>query len=1424
MRRFWLLGILCFLGLIFWQVYAKDPYFYCSAHDLFVRARAAQERGEAAEAVRFARLARERDPQNGEYGEFLAWRLLEANRLEEALNLFRQVWQQQAIASALTGQVMALARLQRREEALALLAAYLEKHPREPSILRLAAGLASQDPGTQGQALAWYQRLYDLNPQDRETRRHLVELLTAQHRYAEAIPLQEQEVAEEPDNIQALHRLALLHAWHRDHQAAVPIYGRLLELAVQDQALRLEAAKNAEAAHNVEQAIVHYLELYARAPEKKEYALILARLWSQTGQHGKAAAILGPVLDSDASLAERRFYALELLLAGQPGQALKIYRQVWEAGDSHQETILNLARLYAQRQQFRQAAAFWDEAARRQLLNQDLRREAALTYAAAHRYQEAVAVLQGVDRRDPKLLLFVGQMYFYQKHWQQAVKYYREYLQQVPTDQAARRQLAQTLSFFPEGLEAAATEYETAALASGDPALLLQRAAVLLQRAQNASDDPSQRQTAPQHWAAAAAALRQVPSTGLSPELLREKGTLLLWLGDQEEALACFDDYLRTRPQERRILLEKARILIMLGRGQEAAEVLRRLPPDQTRAAPAPALWPEKAGHGLPNPEPSEVAGQGRRRPDGAGELEILTLFLEAALTARQWPEAQRRAWQLYLTQLPSGTPLPLSWTAARRRLQEAGARIDLPPATRVAMARALCQHPDLTKEPGISHVAVDLCLANITARQVREPLAYQASLLVLKYLLPRLGHYEDLQDLIYRLPGLRAKSPEYYATLSFFTNDLGRQGGKLQYLLHALDDRQEQYPARRPGDLLSLAALATELGDWRAAREYFEQLHRLRPDDQKVADLRLQVLAAAKETGRLLKALEEQPQTPETALEMAKVYLERQQYDGALAALAAIPRSHRLWPEAQRLVGQAHLARQDYPAALAALRTLRHQGHSDIALTMAEAQVLEAMTDRAGATAAYTTVIQQAPDGFTAQVARARLARLRGDWAGAWRHFAVALQERPQEITILNELEQVREQLRPTLASRNLPEFWRGERRPEEGWRPWQFGRYDRDPGVLAGYGGRPRSLLPFPWPYALTPETTLLEDRNRLKAVEIKLAGGLWLSRVLPVHLALGYRAWQQSTTGSGPAHLDLGLKPVFQQTSQVRTTWERAEATLAVGPLVLGERLKVTGELSGRCYWRQVRQQVWQYGQKSIPPIILNTSLHTSLSESESRQRLLGSLELSMMVQAQTDFTLRYARRDIFEPDAAVYPRLYQQVTRLDRLPLLTLHQIELAVSHQFQPGLTYQGNLGQAWFADHNQRFSLYQGLRWQAINQPRMHLDLTPSYYLALYRLRQEAYFSPHAYHALGLSLDFDRQLPQVPVLSRYLFLLPTLVLQVAGQVIDNDGRWGPGLSTLAGLEAEPMQNLYVGLHYFYFKEWATHYWLQSLIFGLKWRF
>ena len=175
---------------------------------------------------------------------------------------------------------------------------------------------------------------------------------------------------------------------------------------------------------------------------------------------------------------------------------------------------------------------------------------------------------------------------FIKRNFDQSAHYYQEYLTHVPQDAAARQQLAQILSYAPGRLAEAAAEYENTAKITGDPQLQLQRAAVLLQLAQDASDDPRQHDQAPAKWSAASAALQQIPAAGLPPELLREQARLLLWLGELEPALDLLDKYLAQAPQDRQAHLDRARTLIYLQRGSEAAEVLRRLPPDKPSDAP----------------------------------------------------------------------------------------------------------------------------------------------------------------------------------------------------------------------------------------------------------------------------------------------------------------------------------------------------------------------------------------------------------------------------------------------------------------------------------------------------------------------------------------------------------------------------------------------------------------------------------------------------------------------------------------------------------------------------------------------------------------------------------------------------------------------------------------------------------------------
>ena len=229
---------------------------------------------------------------------------------------------------------------------------------------------------------------------------------------------------------------------------------------------------------------------------------------------------------------------------------------------------------------------------------------------------------------------------------------------------------------------------------------------------------------------------------------------------------------------------------------------------------------------------------------------------------------------------------------------------------------------------------------------------------------------------------------------------------------------------------------------------------------------------------------------------------------------------------------------------------------------------------------------------------------------------------------------------------------------------------------------------------------------------------------------------------------------------------------------------------------------------------PNTVTNVPTATQFTTKDSQNRFLGTLELGFSPWPKTDATLRYSRRDIFDQEAYLFPRLYQSVLNLTAARITTYHQMDLSYNHQFRPGLDWRGNLGGALYSDQNRRLTLYQGLKWQAVGQPRMHLEFTPHYFLASYSQRHDAYFSPETYQAIGLGVDFDRQI----------FRLPTLILQGTVQAVGQHGDWGPSVQGLAALEWEFVQNFYMDVHVFYFREWVDNYRLLTAGASLRWRF
>jgi tetratricopeptide (TPR) repeat protein len=1334
----WILPFV-FVGAIFGLAWSQDHDFWRSTRSLYHAAQEAAARGDRPRALELARKAWARDPNNSEYGVFLGRIYLDAGQFKAALELSRQMMDRDPGPGALIIHTQALDQLGQPKEALETLAWYLQRQPDDRSILANAAGIAARHEESYPLAVTYYQRLYGLD-RDPQVRRQLVKLLVSLNRYKEAIPLQEEEAAEFPEDQETLHFLALLHYWQRDYRAASDIYQRLLEKSAENAALRLEAAKAAEAAKDRDRALNHYLWLYARNRGQKEYALALARLWAQKGNHAEAAGVLGPLMQQQPDAALRRWYALELLLIGDFDKAQTQYHKAWEEGDTHQETIINLARLYARKNRFAKAAGLWDEALRRQLIKGELRWEAALTYSYARRYQDAlkiIAPLRQQHPKDPKLLLFSGQLHFYQKHWGQAGHFFSTYLEQNPRYVEVRRQLAEALSFDPATRDKALSQYNEVLKIQDNVTLRLRRISLLLED---------------RRWEEAAQELHKCPVPE-DPRLLRDQAHLYLWLGNLPAALKTYDLALKKAPEDRVARLEKARVLTYLERGPEALELLNRL------------------------------------RMEQPGDLTVRVATVEAYLSSQDFPKALALA-QKELEPLP-----------------------DLSVDGRALVARCYAHSPET------SHLykAVDLLVVNL-----RKNRYHHASLLIMASLLPRLPRYEDLNRVMNRLPGIRVGGPEQAAALAYFDGQLGRQGGKLNYLLHVLREYRRHKRPNSPGELLALAALAMELGNRPAAVRYYEQALKRRPQDQSIAKLLLQCQMAQKNFGQALKLMEKGQGNPGTPLEMARLYLLRRQFAGVKAVVDKIPADSPDYLQGQLLLVQAYRGEQNYPETLRTLAQLEGKIPPGDFL-MEKARTLEAMGDKSAVTL-YQKIIALQPDSQAAQVARARQARARGNWGAAHKEFAQALKKAPQDLELLNELEDVRQQMRPQMASRGFPGS-RGERRPEEAQRPWQFSRFGREPRGLGLSNYLPAFLtdvLPI-----IQPESLFLTDSNKLYGGIFRMGGGFWITKVLPAQLGVEYREYNQNNQNVKNGQLNLGLDPVFSQGTNAASRLRRAEVSLGLGPLAVNDRLKLSGEIILRRYWRRDDFSVFQTGQ--LDPRITDQrfrflgqprSIRTGATSSynyttkDDQNRLLGTLELGFTPWPKTDATLRYSRRDIFDQESYLFPRLYQSVLNLTAARVTTYHQVDLSYNHQFRPGLDWRGNVGGAFYSDQNRRLTLYQGLKWQAISQPRMHLEFTPHYFLAAYSQRREAYFSPATYQAIGLGVDFDRQI----------FRLPTLILQGTVQAVGQHGNWGPSLQGLAALEWEFVQNFYMDVHVFYFREWVDNYRLLTAGASLRWRF
>jgi tetratricopeptide (TPR) repeat protein len=287
-------------------------------------------------------------------------------------------------------------------------------------------------------------------------------------------------------------------------------------------------------------------------------------------------------------------------------------------------------------------------------------------------------------------------------------------------------------------------------------------------------------------------------------------------------------------------------------------------------------------------------------------------------------------------------------------------------------VARSLCHVSD----PEACRLAADLAVANL-----HKSRHHHASILILAYLLPKLSSYEDLEWMAYSIPGVKSDGQDYESFQSYFESQVGRQGGRLNYLLHLLQRYRRYKWPDSPGEVLALADLAMELGERQEAEDYYRRAQHLWPQNPRLAKLLLQCQMTQKEWGRALDTLNHKPITPGNALEIARLYMMRGQYEGVKAAADKVPPDYANYSQIQLLRIQACRLQKCYPEAQRNLESLACLLPRDEYL-MEKARVLEAMGDRQ-ALRTYSELIDSFPGSQQALVAEARRARAAGNLGG---------------------------------------------------------------------------------------------------------------------------------------------------------------------------------------------------------------------------------------------------------------------------------------------------------------------------------------------------------------------------------------------------------------------------------------------------------
>lgn len=169
-------------------------------------------------------------------------------------------------------------------------------------------------------------------------------------------------LAQDPNDIVALHRVALIRAWGGRHDESVALFDRLLRLQPDNRAAMLERARTLAWARRYDEAIQAVDALLALEPTNRAYLEARAQFTSWAGRHDEALHAYGRLIEvtpGDPALQLAR--ARVLGWARQYDDAIVAYRQLLQASPGDRELTLGLAQVLSWSGRTAEATALFGE-------------------------------------------------------------------------------------------------------------------------------------------------------------------------------------------------------------------------------------------------------------------------------------------------------------------------------------------------------------------------------------------------------------------------------------------------------------------------------------------------------------------------------------------------------------------------------------------------------------------------------------------------------------------------------------------------------------------------------------------------------------------------------------------------------------------------------------------------------------------------------------------------------------------------------------------------------------------------------------------------------------------------------------------------------------------------------------------------------